>query len=1825
MINSSISAIAIPGYQITEVLHIGNKTAVYRGKQIKNQLPVVIKVLNTQNPILQDLVSLKNQFAIIQRLEHDQIIKSYGLETYINSYALILEDFQGITLTQYANSQPLSLQEFFPIAIAITEALDYLYQQKIIHKDIKPRNILINPETKQIKLIDFSISSLLPKETAEIKNPNVLEGTLAYMSPEQTGRMNRGIDYRTDFYSLGVTFYELLTGQLPFNSLNPLELIYFHLAQEASNPRNIHHQIPEVVADIILKLMAKTAEERYQTAKGIKHDLEICQQMLLNQGEISDFQIAQKDQSDRFLIPEKLYGRETEVRTLLNAFERVSKGSKELMLVAGFSGIGKTAVVNEVHKPIVRQKGYFISGKYDQFQRNIPFSAFVKAFRSLIKQLLTESTNQLQNWQTQILAALGEQAGVIIEIIPELEKIIGQQPQATELTGNAAQNRFNLLFTKFIQVLATKEHPLVIFLDDLQWSDPGSLQLIQLLMSETDVNHLLLICAYRDNEVTAGHPFKITLDNLHQSPSTINQINLQPLEQNHLVLLIADTLNCPESKALALTELIFQKTQGNPLFTNQILKSLHEDGLIIFNYDQNYWQCDLTRSKSLYLNENIVDFLKSQLQKLPDKTQNILKIAACIGNQFDLETLAVVAEQSLVETATDIWPALEEEIIIPQDEVYKLFTCDLSTDLSTSAAKLDHSESGQWTIQYKFLHDRLQQAAYSLIPESDKQATHLKIGQLILKNIDTESLEEKIFEIVNQINLGIDLIINQSEKYELAKLNLIAGKKAKLAIAYEAAVRYLTIGLDLLGKDSWQNQYDLTLNLYIEVAEAEYLSSDFAKSIELANLAIEQTKEILDQVKLYRTQIQAYIAQNLQEKALGIGVQVLRKLGVQLPRKASQLSIVVALLQTKSTLLNKQIEDLLSLPYITDPSKLAAIQILSILIPAAGQTSSLYFPLAIMAMVRLSVKYGNSSFAAFAYSLYGAVLCHKLADIANGYKFGKLGTKLLEKINDNSLKCKIHYVFNNMVEHYKKPIIEIIPRQEEIVQIGLEIGDIEFINYYCWSISSYWFFSGQNLESVKQRSYKYLKIVQNLKLVVGVINVNINIQTISNLQKSSPLQKYSLSENILVGEAFNETETLNELNKNNFCLAILNANKSLLNYLFGKYQESIKAAELTEEIHQNFPGFHIYPFSKFYHSLALLALCNNCSLSERNHYIKKVDINQKKMKKWADHSPCNYKHKYDLVAAEKARILGKNWQAVELYSQAIRGAKENGYLQEEAIGNELAAKFYLARGQEEIAQNYLINAYYCYHNWGAKAKVEDLENSYPHLLSSIINPQNYNSENNFYKTNKLISTLTADSTTTSLSVMFDIETFTKAALAISSEMQAGKLISTLMRVILENVGAEKANLILQGDGGLIVAAQCENYHKCELLSIPINKLENIPTSLINYVANTKEDLLINDATNESDFATDAYIIQHRPKSILCTPILNQGQLIGILYLENTLTVGAFTPERLKILKLLSSQAAISLENAQLYSSLEEKVTNRTKELNSKNLQLEQTLDELKRTQAQLIQTEKMSSLGQVVAGVAHEINNPINFIHGNIQPTKNYFNDLRNLLELYQQEYPHPSPAIEATVEEIDLEFITQDVEKILGSMKMGAKRIQNIVLGLRNFSRLDEAEMKPVDIHEGIENTLMLLQFQMKEKLGYVDNIVIKNYGQLPLVNCYPSQLNQVFFNILMNAIDALYKHQKNLSNQSNSNHYSTIVIGTELLNQDWVRIAIKDNGLGMTEEVKKHIFDPFFTTKDVGEGTGLSLSISYQIVVEKHHGKIECISQPGQGAEFLIDIPLK
>ncbi len=1884
----------ISGYRVIEQIHQSKQTLIYKGVREKDRKPVVIKLMRKEYPTPDEIAEFRNQYLLSKNLNLPSIIKSYSLENYHNSYALILEDFGGIALSNEIKDWTLNgvrqssnfIQYFLDIAIKIVSAIDDLHRHQIIHKDIKPDNILINPNTKEIKITDFSISTILPREIQYLTNPDVLEGTLAYISPEQTGRMNRGIDYRTDYYSLGITLFELLTGELPFKNNNPLELIYAHISQQPRVKKIINSNIPSIISDIICKLMAKNSEDRYQSAFGLKYDLELCLHKLQDNQTIKPFELATKDISDHFSIPDKLYGREVEIQQLLAAFDRVINPSKhhlvketevrkgvEMVFVKGYSGMGKTVVIDEIHKPILREKGYFIKGKFNQFQGDIPFSGWVQAISNLIDQLLSESDTKIEEWKTNIISSLGNQAQVIVDLIPRLELIIGSQPKAANLSGIAAQNRLKFLFHKFIKIFAIRKHPLVIFLDDLQWADAASLNFVKLLMSEkTTVNSpnlfpkrlgiqmgdfdsintndnddaLLLICSYRNNEVDITHPLNLAIREIKKENVRISSIKLEPLHQGDLSLLIADTLKCEVNRVISLTEVVFAKTKGNPFFIHQFLQTLYKDKAIEFNYENGGWECDVANARKLALTDDVVEFMALQIQKLPTYNQKLLKFAACIGSNFDLKTLSVMNNKSAEDTITQLWDSVLQGLVIPVGT--DSFSSNTDGQIKTLIIDTDQQQylhfSHRRTSHFKFIHDRVQQAAYSLIPESEKQQIHLDLGKQLLEKTSAEFWEDDIFEIVNQFNKALALITVQQERYELAKMNLLAGQKAISSTAYQETLKYLTTGRQLLSSDSWEQEYQLSLGLNETLAEVIYLTGDFQASEEFIEVVLAQAKTVLERIKVYEIRIQAYGAQGKAVEAVNTALNVLKQLGIVFPENPTQSDVEQAMAQTASNIAGREIKELADLPEMTEAEPLAAMRILSRAITLAYQVSPKLFLIFNLKQVDLSIKYGNAVLSAFTYVVYGLIMCGLTKDIERGYQFGQLAINLVSKSFAKNADAKVIETFNQVIRPWKEHIRNTLESLIETYYNALDKGDLEFVAHSLQAYSYHAYFAGIELPGLVQQITAYNKNINEIKQERVLHWNSIFLQTISNLLIYKD-NCYNLSGNI-----YDEEKMLQLHHEvNDICgLLYLYFCKLQLCYLLGEYSLAFENSIEAEKYLHGAISMQLTPQFYFYDSLTRLALYPEASESKQQKLLQKVVANQKKMQHWASHAPMNYLHKFYLVEAEKYSVLEQNMQAMELFDLAIAGAKSNEYIHEEALANELAAKFYLKWGKQKIAKVYLDDAYYGYILWGAKAKVKNLQKRYPELLSHILLQEKTNvnaDEKTSLSEPILISEISNDKTisgsNTTITTSLDLESVIKASQALSDQIYLNDLLSNLMKVIMENAAASKCALILSKNANLdleLTAISCNDKISSistELYSIPLESSEKVPVRLINYVKRTKETIVIDDAETANDLDVDSYILDEKPKSILCIPIINQGKLFGILYLENKLTLGVFTHNRIKILNLITNQAAISLKNAILYNNLveakedlenynqtlEEKVTERTQEIKNQNQILKNAFKELQSTQAQLIQTEKMSSLGQMVAGIAHEINNPVNFIHGNINYASQYVKDLVELIDIYQQEYTDSNSVVAEKASEIDLDFLLEDLPKLLNSIKIGTSRIRNIVLGLRNFSRLDEAEMKSVDIHEGIENTLMILQHRFKAKDSHPEIQVIKQYGQLPEIACYPSQLNQVFMNILGNAIDALEESQTKSQMISNP----TINISTELVDSNTARILIADNGMGIQEKVLEKIFDPFFTTKPVGSGTGLGLAISYQIVVDKHKGQLICSSVEGEGTEFIIEISIQ
>ncbi len=1842
--NTTSSASQFPqieGYTVIEQLYSSAQTRVYRALHSTQQQRVIIKVLAMETSTQYELVQLRNQYAIAKSLPVPGIIHPLSLEPYEGGQALVMEDWGGLSLDRY--DQPLTLTEVLETALQLADILHDLHRHRVIHKDIKPANILICPQSKQVRIIDFSVASVLPKETQALQSPQMLEGTLAYLSPEQTGRMNRGIDYRTDYYSLGVTLYQLLTGRLPFSGDDPLELIHCHLARMPVPISQINSEVPAPVGAVIAKLMAKNAEDRYQSAVGLKHDLSHCLEHCQQTGTVADFALGQADVSDHFLIPGKLYGREAEVAALLAAFERVAKGAAELMLVAGFSGIGKTVVVNEVHKPIVKRRGYFIKGKFDQFNRNVPLSAFVQALEELIGQLLSESDQQLTERRSQILAAVGDSGQVLIEVIPELEQIIGQQPPVLELASAAEQHRFNVLFQQFIGVFTHSDHPLVLFLDDLQWADAASLALIERLMKEQ--THLLLLGAYRDNEVSPSHPLTLTVEALQQNQIPTHTLTLAPLQFDHVNQLVAETLTYPPEEAKPLSELIHQKAKGNAFFITQFLKALHSEGQLSFDISRGRWTYDIADITALTLTEDVVTLMTQQLKKLPTATQNVLKLAACVGNQFELDTLAVVAQISSAKVAQALWPALQEGMVLPIDQAYKFFQGQEVSDLEQPI-----------NPSYRFLHDRIQQAAASLIADTDKQTTHLKIGQLLLQNTPLEERENQVFDIVNHLNAGFrsDAGAGYYDKMfieSLAQLNLMAGRKARKANAISTAVEYLTLGIEHLPEDGWRSCYSLAFHLHRESGECQYLIGNFKASQRLLKAALQQATSDFDKAEIYVILMNLFMTQGDNFKAgIDAGLEGLALLGLSIPRSAIALQerLSIAQAQVRRQIARIDIADLYHHPVQTDPTRDLSMRLLVDLWALAYLDGNVdLLNMTVVQIVQSSLQRGNTSLSAFGYVTYAMNLAFG-QEYQTAYQLARLALQLNKKFNRTDLVGKVNNLFCNAINPYNRPLITNLELYQESYQHCMACGDL---TYGGWAVFlGLWtrFDSGQPLPEVAREADRYLDAVEQM----GDLNMHAAYLSLRRVVQN--LQSEGSARWRLDDETFHEADCLAQWQENNFNHGLnwYHYLKAQVLYTYEQYGAALETFQTVEDKVAANVGF--FPVTKyyFYYLLVLTALYPEAEEVERTAYWSIIECHYAQLQVWADSCPENFQHQALLAAAEMARVRDRPAEAMDLYEQAIASAQASQMLQHEALANELAAKFYLGWNKEKCAAGYLQAAYSSYGQWGAKAKMKDLESRYAALLLPVLSLGNASqavtspaSISQSLISQSLISqslisqslisqsltlprmgSLSTHTATRSISTSgidpFDLAAVLKTSQSLSSEIELDRLLATVLHTALETAGADRGVLLMPQENQWFVEAIASVDRAPQVKSIALFNFTELPQAVIRTVKRHLEPVVIDHAATDPMLVNDAYISRHAIKSLLCAPILRRGQLVALLYLENRMTVGAFTGDRVKTLQMIAAQAAISIVNARLYQQIEQHsqtleiaVNQQTQELCQKAGDLEQTLINLKETQSKLIQSEKMSALSQLVGGIAHEINNPINFIHGNLEHAKSYVTDLLNIIALYRQRYPQVDAVIQSAIEEVDLEFIQKDSLRLFESMQTGSRRISQIILDLRNFSRLDEAELKTVDLCAGLESTLGLLQHRTVGDATRPAIQILKEYGEIPLVTCYAGQLNQVFFNLFNNAIDALQKQPVK--------PLPIISISTQPLG-DTVQIRIADNGHGVPTAIKDRIFEPFFTTKPVGDGTGLGLSVSYTIL-KRHGGIIRCHSHVGVSTEMIIELPVR
>ena len=1770
---------------------------------------------------------LEHEYGLKAELDADWAARPVALTRYNDRVTLVLEDSGGVTLDRLLG-RPLEFLQFLRIAIPLAGALRRVHERGLIHKDIKPANILMDAASGGVWLTGFGIASRLPRERQAPAPPEVIAGTLSYMAPEQTGRMNRSVDSRSDLYALGVTFYEMLTGTLPFAAADPMEWVHCHIARQPMPPNERVGGVLGPLSAIVMKLLAKTAEERYQTAAGVEADLRRCLADLELYGRIDRFPLGEHDGSDRLLIPEKLYGREREIEALIAAFDRVvAQGGTELVLVSGYSGIGKSSVVNELHKVLVPPRGLFAAGKFDQYKRDIPYSTLVQAFQSLVRPLLGKSEAELASWRETLLEALGPNGRLMVDLVPELKLIIGDQPPVPELPPQGAQRRFQLVFRRFIGVFAQPEHPLALFLDDLQWLDAATLDLLEDLLTRSDLQHFMLIGAYRDNEVDAAHPLRQKLDAVKNAGAKVAEITLAPLAQEHLGQLIADALRCEPERAASLAQLVREKTGGNPFFAIQFVSSLAEEGMLVFDHDAACWSWDLDRIHAKSYTDNVVSLMVGRLTRLPADTQNALRLLACLGNSAEITRLSIVLDrpQELVDAA--LWPAVHQELV----------------------ERLEGA--------YRFAHDRVQEAAYSLIPEELRGEAHLRIGRRLAAHIPPEKREEAIFDIVSQLDRGASLITSRDEREQLAELNLLAAKRAKASTAYASALTYLVTGATLLPEDSWECRHELTFELELLRAECEFVTGAMAAADERLKGLSNRAANTVERASVACLHIDLYTTVTQGSRAVAVGLDYLRHLGIEWSEHPTDEDVRREYDRIWAQLGSRTIEDLIELPLMTDPASLATMDVLTKVGPAAFTIMEANFhALAICWAVNLSLERGNSDGSCDIYVRLGFIAGDRFGDYKSGFRLGKVGYELVERRGLKRFQARTYLLFAFHLIPYAQHVRDARDFLHRAFEIANKVGDLVFMGWYrglC--LTENLLASGDPLVEVQREAERGLAFAQKGQLghVVSIIQTHLElVRTLRGLTR-----KFGSFDDEEFGDARFAGNPNSALFEWLYCMRKVRAH-----FHAGDYASAIEAATRAQR-HKASGYIYQVVDLRFYSALSHAAVCDTAD--QREAHFAALSAHHRQLEIWAEQCPENFENRAALVGAEIARLEGRDVDAMRLYQQGIRSARVNGFVQNEALAYELAARFYAARGFDEIAHLYLRNARYGYLQWGADGKVRQLDEMYPQLRKDELAP--------------------APTSTIGAPVeRLDVGTVIKASQAVSGEIVLGELIKTLLRIAVEHAGAERGLLILfPGDEPRIAAEATTGRGQVEVtLRQTAVSPADLPESVLHYVIRTRESVILDDASVQNPFSADKYVCQKQARSVLCLPLVKQTKLIGVLYLENDLASHVFTPARISVLELLASQAAISLENARLYNDLQEREAKIRRlvdaniigifiwELGGRFLDANDTflrmvgyereelvsgrvrwtevtppewrdrtaraVEEMRMTgtaqpwekeyfrkdgsrvpvligsaafdekrdqgvafvldlterkhveqalrdaQANLAHVVRITTLGELAASIAHEVSQPLTGVVTNAEAG----------LRWLRRGTPDPDAACRS------LEWIIDD-----------GNRASEVIRRVRALANKTEIEKEPLDVNDVVRETIPLVQ---RELISHQVLLRIELAPALPMILGDRVQLQQVMINLVMNGIEAM---------QSVTDRPRQLVIRSGQHETQQVLVSVTDCGVGIAAENVDRLFNAFFTTKASGMGMGLSICRS---IIEAHGGRLWATANVPHGAAFQFTLPV-
>jgi len=1808
---------------------------LYRARASGAELPSALLLIPASaHPAVESLKKIEHEYSFRDDLDATWAVRPLALSQYNGHKALVLEDPGGEPLHRLIQG-PIETGRFLRIAIGLAGALSQLHKRKLIHKDVKPSNVLVDSVTGQVWLTGFGITSRLPREHQSAGPPEFIAGTLAYMAPEQTGRMNRSIDSRSDLYAFGMTLYEMLTGSLPFTASEPMEWVHCHIARHPVAPHERMKNLPSCLSAIVMKLVAKTPEERYQTASGVESDLRRCLGEWEAHGRIAEFCLGRRDIPDRLLIPEKLYGRASEIETLLAAFDRIVVGGlPELVLVSGYSGIGKSSVINELHKPLVPPRGLFASGKFDQYKRDIPYGTLAKAFQSLIRPLLSKSEEELSKWRGALHEALDPNGQLVVELVPELKLIIGEQAAVPELPALDAQNRFHRVFRQFIGVFARPEHPLALFLDDLQWLDAATLDLMEDLLTQPDVKHLLLIGAYRDNEIRFAHPLTSKLEAMRRAGVRLQEIVLAPLTREHLEQLVAHSLHCDPDEACALAELVHEKTNGNPFFAIQFISELADEGLLTFDRGEGRWTWDLSRIRAKDYTDNVVDLLVGKLNRMSAGTQNALKQLACLGNSADFTILHMIYEDSNEEIDRQLWEAVLAGLVYRSED------------------------------SYRFLHDRVQEAAYSLIPKQLRAETHLRIGRLLAERTPSHEREERIFEIVNQLNRATHLVTSNDERKRVGEFNLIAARRAKLSIAYASALSYLATGRLILTEESWDTDYELIFSLEYLTAECELLTASMEPAEKRLSMLAARANCAHDLAVVTRLQLTLYTALNRLDRGVEICLEYLRRGGTDWSAHPTSDDMRREYDRIWSLLGHRQIEDLLIEPLLADPDILDVLDVLAEIVTPAVFFDQDLCALVICRMMNLSLEHGNSDASCFAYVWFGIIAGPRFGNYEGAFKFGQLGYDLLEKRGLKRYEARTCMCFGSVVVPWMKHARHGRDLVRHAFDVAYRMGDFTYAAYSFTQLITNFLVVGDPLAEAQAEAEKGVDFAKSARvgLVVDIVR--------SDLQLIRTLRGLTNKFGSFNDKEFDEAGFEHYLASNpaladpGFGYWTL---KTEARFFAGDYASAVDASLKAQQLLWSAPSLLEPAAFRFYSALSHAAAWDSAAPRERQEHLEALTAHHKQLETWAEHCPENFENRVALTAAEIARIEGRVVHAEGLYEKAIRSAHANGFIHNEAVAYEVAARFYAARDLDTIADTYLREARYCYLRWGADGKVRQLDQLYPHLRKQE-----------------------PDRGTTSTIVapaeLLDLATVIKVSQAVSGEMVLEKLIDRIMRAAIEHAGAERGLLILpQGDELRIEAEATTSGNDVRVHTRNATVTAAVlPESVVRYVVRTGEDVILDDATAANPFSADTYIVQNSARSIVCLRLVNQARLNGVLYLENNLTAHVFTSDRIRVLKVLASQAAISLENTRLYRDLENRegkirrlvdanivgifiwnlegqiveandaflrmvgydredlVSGRLRwtdltppewldrderhwmpelkmsgslppfekeyfrkdgsrvpvligvasfeEAGQQGVAFALDLSEQKQTEAErerlrqqlghLVHLNRVSTMGELTASLTHEINQPMGAAVTNAQACLRFLN----------RGEPDVPEAREAALE-----------------MVRDATRAADIIDRVRSLYRKGSSKLEMVDVNEVIREMVVMLR---NEANRYSVTIRTELDETVPQVVADRVQLQQVLMNIMLNGIEAMRDTTGELS------------IKSQLAEDGQLMISVSDMGVGLPTGSGTEIFNAFFTTKSQGTGLGLAITRS---IVESHGGRVWAIGNTPRGATFQFTLPAR